>query len=154
MARRELARRTDQHPQRPPGLCETLQSEWHDLWISPLADVIHEVDVPVLRRLFLYRQEHRDLMRAWRDMEPDERIIENRGTTRMHPYEARIRNLETQMLAIEDRFGLSPASRARLELDISNSQLTWEQVRNQQSKGTRKSKAGAVESLPVTIVEE
>jgi hypothetical protein len=108
-----------------------VQEEWDDFWLSKVSRFTDDVDMGTLRRLFTYRNEWTTLQRTWIEMDDDSRIVEgsNRADAlRSHPFADRLDKLEKLMLPLEDRFGLSPLSRARLGIEVGQHQLTWRQV--------------------------
>jgi len=129
-----------------------VDQEWNDFWLSQVSRFTDEVDMGTLRRLFIYRHEWFTIMRAWMDMPDSERVTEgsrNADSLRLHPFADRLDKLEKLMLPLEDRFGLSPLSRARLGIEVGQQHLTWRQI--QQVQSSEPSRASA---LPVGTARE
>jgi P27 family predicted phage terminase small subunit len=107
----EGGRRT---PPAPKGLSKLLEQAWAVFWSSPLAAHTTEADFVALLRLFrLYQQrEHYDQIGS------EEPLVQ--GSTKqmiLNPLLKELDSLDTKILALEDRFGLSP--RARLQLQVT-----------------------------------
>lgn len=113
------------------GWHEITVQQWEDYWDSDVAGAAEEADLPLVYRLFRYRDEHTRLQMQWAGMADDERVTEGsnrKDALRLHPIADRMRHLEADMLKLEDRLGLSPLSRARLGIEVGNAQITWDQV--------------------------
>ena len=99
-------------PPPPPGLLKVTAQAWDDFWASPMASLVaSRTDVMALRRLFWFYDESERAMRAYRE----QRLVA--GSThnlRLNPVLKAID--PAAILALEDRFGLSP--RSRLELGV------------------------------------
>lgn len=137
-------------PQPGIDLVPLVQDEWDDFWTSKVSRFTDDVDMGSLRRLFVYRNEWMQLAIQWAGFEGDERFVEgtNRANAiRLHPLGARMAKLEALMLPLEDRFGMSPLSRARLGIEVGSLHLTWRQV--QQSDSPSVGVAPVHSSLPV-----
>lgn len=138
-------------PQPGVELDPLVLEEWEDFWQSKVSRFTDDVDIDTLRRLFIYRNEWVQLAREWALLPADERVTEgsrNSGAVRLHPFASRMDKLESMMLPLEDRFGLSPLSRARLGIEVGSLHLTWRQL--QQTETAKAVDAGAVPSgLPV-----
>lgn len=129
-----------------------VQEEWDDFWLSKVSRFTDDVDMGSLRRLFIYRNEWVHIMRSWARMDDDERVTEGsnrRDALRMHPFADRLVKLEKLMLPLEDRFGLSPLSRARLGIEVGQHALTWRQVQQVQNH-----EPGRGSALPVGTARE
>jgi hypothetical protein len=77
----------------PPGLSKQTQAWWRTLWASPMAGLYIDADVPGLTRLarLLDQIERGDMTAA----------------------------LWAEVRQLEDRFGLSPVARRRLQWEVS-----------------------------------
>jgi P27 family predicted phage terminase small subunit len=53
----------------------------------------------------------------------------SRGQDTPHPVLARVSQIDTALLAIEDRLGLSPVARARLGLTVAQTGLTLSSIK-------------------------
>lgn len=103
-------------------------TDWREFWSSPMANYVKDTDRPALRRLFVLRDE---LVRAQREeaklrrLAMKEPIVEgSMGQKVANPLfraadsaAAVALALEPRIVALEDRFGLSP--RARLAVGVA-----------------------------------
>jgi len=101
-------------PKPPKGLSKPLAHAWEVFWASPLAAHTTEADLMALLRLFrLYQQrDNYDRIGSEEPLVP--------GSTKqmtLNPLLRELDSLDTKILALEDRFGLSP--RARLQLQVT-----------------------------------
>ena len=118
-------------PTHPADLHPKLQYEWEQYWESDVARAADGVDIPMVERLWLYRDELFRSQLAWNLMGDTDRWIEptrNRNTVVAHPMVRRMEKLESQIVTLENLLGLSPLSRARLGIELGQAQLTWKQV--------------------------
>lgn len=142
-------------PEPPDGLHEDTLQDWVNYWTSSTANVVDEVDVPMVRRLFMYRDEHYRLGLLWGRMDTEERVVEgsrHKESLRLHPFGDRMKELEALISKLEDKLGLSPLARARLGIEIGQAQLTWAEV---MKGGAREVGSGpAPRALPVAIIDE
>lgn len=93
-------------PAPPNGLLKATKDEWNELWDRPIASTFGSESLPALRRLF----EMRDLRRRLLKVLPSEGYFTtgSRGQTVVSPGVKLIQDLESQIVALEDRFGLTP----------------------------------------------
>jgi len=103
---------TAEGPPAPRGLLRITRRAWADYWTSPLAGLVEtRTDLMALRRLFLFYDEHERSLTAYRK----ERLVPgSMGQQRRNPIMGAV--APSDILALEDRFGLSP--RSRLELGV------------------------------------
>ena len=107
-------------PPREEWLPETIES-WDRFSRSQMASVLDlGADGMALYRLFdLYDEGRRIRQVTW--AEP---LVEgSRGQPMLHPLLRRLSGIESQMLALEDRFGMNP--KARLALGIAVNAPEW-----------------------------
>ena len=99
-------------PVPPPGLLRITAQAWDDYWRSPVASLVtSNTDLMALRRLFWFYDESERAMRAYRQ----QRLVP--GSTRNLRLNPVLKAIDpASILALEDRFGLSP--RSRLELGV------------------------------------
>lgn len=90
---------------------EEVAAEWDGFWRSDLAQVIAETDVDALWRLFQLRDDWR---RCAVEAARQPFVEGSRGQPTENPLAKRADRLLGQIASLEDRFGLTPASRARL----------------------------------------
>ncbi len=99
---------------RPPAdltWLDEIQSEWAELWSSPMAQVFKPTDLPSLRRLFHYRSQHAAATERFLS-EPE--VVGSMGQPVLSPWAGEMHRLEAQIQKLEDRCGLSPLARLRL----------------------------------------
>ena len=101
-------------PEPPTGLLAASATDWARLWASPVAATFVESDVPALARLFQLRDER---ARAFRAAGRARLVAGSKGQPRLSPLLGYIAQLDAEIRALEDRFGLTP--RARMALGIS-----------------------------------
>jgi len=96
-----------ERPQPPVGLRDEVRQGWHSFWDDPeLTRYIAETDVPLVKRLFVLRDE---LARMHRTLKADGPMLDGRA----HPLIPKIATAEGVVGRTEDRLLLSPVSRAR-----------------------------------------
>jgi hypothetical protein len=124
----------EEPPLAPPELSEELLDEWVDLWSSELALTWdRKSDLAGLRRLFRMRQ----MVEGYElsvfsnstvydaDMKPIDMVPLVQGSTGqmvVNPLLKECSDLRKQILALEDRFGLSPAARLKLGIALGDAQ--------------------------------
>lgn len=92
------------------------KQDWEEYWRSPVAALMITSSEPALRRLFDLRDEWERAMRVHRR----KRIhTEESGRQRNSPQLDAIRQLESLIRPLEDRFGLSPGSAAKLGINVA-----------------------------------
>ena len=117
-------------PKPPKGMLPVTRQAWVEYWDSPVARAADGVDLPVIIRLFQYRDELTRLSKAWNKLEPAAMWpLSASGVPGHHPMRARMEKLEVSVLNLEDQLGLTPKARARLGIELGNAELTWNQVR-------------------------
>lgn len=143
-------------PAPPDDIHPDLLAEWDTYWSSSVALAADQVDLPMIRRLFTYRDEWLRLHVAYSALDPEDRIIagsRNRDNLRIHPFADRMTKLESEISKLEDKLGLSPLARARLGIEIGNQKLTWQQLAKQASAGGSAEIANPMAGLPVAGVQ-
>ena len=155
-------------PNPPSTLCDELKEAWIDYWMSQVARATDRTDVQGITRLFWYRQQLHEAMEQWGEMSSLEKVVmgsRNEDATQTHPVFGQITKLEAQIQKLEDKFGLSPLSRARLGIELGTAELTWAEIKRRKaredtennSKGLGPSwteETNAKSALPVGIVVE
>jgi P27 family predicted phage terminase small subunit len=113
-------------PDPPDDLLEVTCGEWLAFWTSALSEAVDQAtDLPVVRRLFRMRDEYRRADRAHRE----QRVVE--GSMKQpvpSPGWKMMKDLEGQMVALEDRLGLSPKARAQLGITIGAAKRTLDDL--------------------------
>ena len=94
-------------PLPPDGLLPLTTAAWAAYWASPLAQIVTTgTDLMALRRLFRFYDEQERAMVAYRR---GRTVRGATGQTRLNPVLSAI--APSDILALEDRFGLNPRSR-------------------------------------------
>ena len=98
-------------PDPVPHWLDETKAAWQAYWTSELGRTANETDLPALLRLFGYRDEHARLtaVTLLEDFEP--LVKGSTGQTVMSPVYKALQDLERQILALEDRFGLNVKNR-------------------------------------------
>lgn len=115
-------------PEPPADLHADVLLQWQDFWDSQAAQVLADIDLPALHRLFRYRSEWHSVADRLRVIGGGDVVEGSAGQLRMHPLSERLIKLETTITALEDKLGLTPMARARLGISLALNQLTWQQV--------------------------
>lgn len=106
-----LSPRVAEAPPPPdPKLLAVTKQAWADFWASPLVRLVStSTDLMALRRLFMYYDEQERSMRLYRS----QRLVPgSTGQMVVNPVLKAI--APSDILALEDRFGMSPRSRLQL----------------------------------------
>lgn len=96
-------------PDAPANLRTALRTDWRDLWLSPVAALITDTDLPALRRLWELRELHAQYL--------DELgggnlfAAGSQGQTVANPALAAAMSIEKSITALEDRFALTLKAR-------------------------------------------
>lgn len=106
-------------PVSPTNWLVQTSDDWQQLWTSVLAQAyLPATDLPALRRLFSLRDERERAVRAYRRKRTTEGST---GQTVVNPVAATISTMDTQITALEDRFGLNPSARLKLGIVFADS---------------------------------
>ena len=105
-------------PAAPKPFSKELKAEWRALWASQLAATYTESDVPALRRLFELRHRVAEFEAEIFDGDGTALTTGSTGQTTLHPLLRQADTYRAQILALEDRFGLSPQSRLKLGIAL------------------------------------
>lgn len=123
-------------PPVPKGLLPVTRREWRTFWDSEVRQVLARIDVPVVERLFRYRDEwHRVTAVAYTPEGLPRLSLGSTGQETLHPYIKRLDKLEDLMGGLEKELGIAPMARARLGVKIGTAALTWQQVMAGQNGG-------------------
>lgn len=106
----------DPPPGPPPGLTLELEVQWYELWDSPLAHTISDTDRPALRRLFTLRAQQAVLFE--KAAEAGYLAEGSTGQETAHPALKAALSIESAIVALEDRFGLTTKSRQAIGIGI------------------------------------
>ncbi len=150
----------------PSGLCSDVAQGWLDFWDDELSSLVGRLDLPALRRLFvLYDEWERTFvaLRAKPPARPKRRAGEDhndfqrrvaqwnlavsetgrlvhspKGGMALNPLLRYLEELEREIVALEDRFSLTPAARQKMGLAELRAQMLAEhnaQFRIEESDG-------------------
>jgi P27 family predicted phage terminase small subunit len=122
-------------PDPPDGLTAQTLEDWASYWASDVAAAATPADVPVIRRLFALRSQHERYSDVIEQVGP--MVGGSRGQMRINPLAVHALRLGEQILRLEAELGLTPASRARLGLDVARTRMTVEQL-NAQARTSRR----------------
>ena len=109
-------------PEPPPKMLAATKADWVEFWSSELSTLVKPADLPALRRLFSLQDERRRYMNA---AEKDGRIqLGSTGQLVMHPLLKHMSTIDSQITALEDRFGLTPLARLKLGVNFGQAAKT------------------------------
>ena len=107
-----------QVPPAPSGLLPEIEEAWGVFWADPLARTIRQAaDMMSLKRLFWLYDRHERIARSTRRRSL---VKGSKGQPVANPLLRLLTPLQTQILALEDRFGLSPIARLHLGVTIGD----------------------------------
>lgn len=112
-------------PDPPPGLLDQTRDAWVAYWEADVAQVATEVDVPALRRLFGYYDQHARAM-ATAIAEPV--VLGSTGQVKVSPFYDLALKLEAVILRLENELGLTPMSRMRLGIATGEAAASLDQL--------------------------
>jgi P27 family predicted phage terminase small subunit len=102
-----------------------VRESWITFWRSPLAEHVIDTDATALRRLFrMYEQRERYLEQA----NEETLSLGSTGQIVLHPLVKEVDALDAKILALEDRFGLSPMARLKLQVTLGDASKSLEEV--------------------------
>ena len=102
-------------PPAPKGLLKITRDGWEAFWSSDLARAVSPTDLAALERLFRLRDEWE---RCYRAVRKEPLTVGSQGQIVEHPLSKRMDRMQTEIRQLEDRFGLSPQARARLNVSF------------------------------------
>ena len=103
---------------------EVTQRAWDAYWRSDLVQVVTEVDLQAVRRLFDAYDRYDRLM----DILLETPTVEARGEVRAHPAEMMAHRLDGQILKLEAELGLTPLARQRLGIAVGKATMTADEM--------------------------
>lgn len=112
-------------PSPPDGLDETRLETWTQYFASPLSALIKETDLPVVRRLWGYYQQHADLTVIF---DRGRLVPGSQGQPRINPAHDAALKLETAILRLENELGLTPSARLRLGITFADATNSLERL--------------------------
>jgi len=102
-------------PEPPDGLLERTKDRWAQFWTSSVAALVDRTsDLPALGRLF---ELYDDADRFRLHIRDAAMVTGSQGQMVRNPFVKDLKDTQAAIMALEDRFGLSP--RARLGLNLS-----------------------------------
>ena len=101
-------------PAPPPRLLQETRRLWDEFWGSSVAAAVDVSDVPAIRRLFMLRDQWERMRRA---VDKTPLVSGSQGQPVENPLAKRMDRIATQIVQLEDRFGLSPVARAKLGVE-------------------------------------
>ena len=109
-------------PEPPPKILAATKADWVEFWSSELSSLVKPADLPALRRLFSLQDERRRYMNA---AAKDGRIqMGSTGQMALHPLLKHASTIDSQITALEDRFGLTPMARLKLGVNFGQAAKT------------------------------
>jgi len=112
----ELLPAAVQAPDPPPGLTDQVLVSWESYWASDVAAAASEVDLPLIRRLFVMYDQYAQAI------EVVNKAIVVKGSTgqiRVNPLADYAFKLAGQILRLEEELGLTPLARQRLGIAVA-----------------------------------
>lgn len=106
-------------PEPPKGILKATREAWDDFWSSDLCRAVESQDRHSLERLFLMRDEW---LRCQRAVKRDPLVDGSQGQPVLNPLARRMDALQSEIRQLEDRFGLNPSARARLNVSFGDAQ--------------------------------
>lgn len=104
-------------PEPPRGLSKATNEDWTAFWTSPFASLVTPAQYGSVRRLFELR-DTRDKYRREGMKRPV--VLGSTGQQVINPLLAQVDKLESQIVALEDRFGLSPMAAMKLQVKFGD----------------------------------
>ena len=113
-------------PEPPPKLLKTTRDAWAAYWASPVASVVDRAsDMPAVRRLFTLYDERERCLRSART---SRLVAGSQGQPVLNPLYRHMSTLDAEVRMLEDRFGLTPAARARLGITLGEAVDRWAEL--------------------------
>lgn len=105
------------------------RKRWDDYWASKLARLVDPVlDLQALERLFDLHDERERAMRAFRK----KRLVTgSKGQLVLNPLGRMMKEYDAEIRQLEDRFGMSPSARQRLQADLGDDSGSLEELNRQ-----------------------
>ena len=104
-------------PDAPENLSDAQLEAWEEFFTSELAGLIKKTDLPVVRRLWTYYQQHEDLTIIF---EKSKLVAGSTGQPRINPAHDALMKLETAIHRLENELGLTPSARLRLGITFAD----------------------------------
>lgn len=104
-------------PAAPKGWYKATRESWDSFWSSDLGAAVSATDVPALERLWHLRDQWE---RARRIVTREPLVMGSQGQPVENPLSKRMDRIAGEIRQLEDRFGLTPSSRARLNVSFGD----------------------------------
>jgi P27 family predicted phage terminase small subunit len=113
-------------PAVPAGLLKAVRDSWPRFWASELAQLVKpETDLPALERLWSLYDERARALHGYRRARV---VAGSMGQPTLNPLFAALKALDTEIRALEDRFGLTPMARLRLGVALGEAARSLEDL--------------------------
>ena len=99
------------HPKAPAGLLKATSSQWDEFWQSDVSQLMTSADIPALERLYSLYDERTRCLAATRK---ERMVMGSQGQPVLNPLYKHMATLDSEIRAMEDRFGLTPMARLKL----------------------------------------
>jgi len=112
-------------PDPPSDLSQRRVDDWNRYFNSPLAGLVSETDLSVVRRLWTYYQQHDELTEIF---QKSRLVVGSTGQPRMNPAHDALMKMETAILRLENELGLTPSARLRLGITFADAHNSLESL--------------------------
>jgi len=112
-------------PAPPSNLSAARIADWDIFFDSPLAGLVKDTDLSVVRRLWTYYQQHDELTAIF---QKSRLVAGSTGQPRMNPAADGLMKLETAILRLENELGLTPSARLRLGITFADATNSLEKL--------------------------
>lgn len=121
-------------PRPPTGLLKKSRDTWYRFWESNLATSAafkKETDLGVVENLWRLYDERE---RAWKTHRKARYVQGSTGQMVVNPAGKMALQIDSQILALEDRLGLSPMARLKLGITFGQAQMSLEELIRRQNE--------------------
>ena len=108
-------------PRPPQGLSPKLRRAWRRYWESPVAQVVTDIDMEVVSRLF---EHYRQYDRAVAALGTAMFVTVSPNQVKANPALDAVLKLDTAILRLENELGKTPMARARLGIAVGEAVMT------------------------------
>jgi P27 family predicted phage terminase small subunit len=112
-------------PDTPEGMSDRQLETWRAYFESPLSALIKETDLPVVRRLWGYYQQHEELTNIF---DRGRLVPGSTGQPRINPAHAALMQLDSAIHRLENELGLTPTARLRLGITFADATTSLEKL--------------------------
>jgi P27 family predicted phage terminase small subunit len=103
----------------------SVRSAWESFWASSIASLVLEADMVALVRLFECYELRERMMRVWL-VEPF--VLGSTKQVVAHPASREVASLDARIAALEEDFGITPASRLKLGIVLGAAAKSLEEI--------------------------